>query len=64
MAGRQDASHAHWTGVSPDNRFAFVPDLGLDQVVIYKLDAANSRLQNTWRRPVATGQWTTAYEVS
>lgn len=45
VAGRQDASHAHWTGVSPDNRFAFVPDLGLDQVVIYKLDAANSRLQ-------------------
>ncbi len=39
VAGRQDASHAHWTGVSPDNRFAFVPDLGLDQVVIYKFDA-------------------------
>ncbi len=38
--GRQDASHAHWTGVSPDNRFAFVPDLGLDQVVVYKFDAA------------------------
>ena len=45
VAGRQDASHAHWTGVSPDNRFAFVPDLGLDQVVIYQLDAAKSRLQ-------------------
>lgn len=44
VADRQDASHAHWTGVSPDNKFAFVPDLGLDQVVIYKLDAANSRL--------------------
>ena len=39
VVGRQDASHAHWTGVSPDNRFAFVPDLGLDQVVIYKFDA-------------------------
>ncbi len=24
---RQDASHAHWTGFSPDNRFAFVPTL-------------------------------------
>lgn len=44
VAGRQDASHAHWTGVSPDNRFAFVPDLGLDQVVIYQLNAATSRL--------------------
>lgn len=41
---RQDAPHAHWTGFSPDNRFAFVPDLGLDQVVIYKVDAAASKL--------------------
>jgi 6-phosphogluconolactonase len=39
VEGRQDASHAHWTGVSPDNRFVFVPDLGLDQVVVYKFDA-------------------------
>jgi 6-phosphogluconolactonase len=45
LANRQDASHAHWTGVSPDNRFAFVPDLGLDQVVIYRLDAASSKLE-------------------
>lgn len=44
VAGRQDASHAHWVGFSPDNRFAFVPDLGLDQVVIYQIDAANSQI--------------------
>jgi 6-phosphogluconolactonase len=37
-------SHAHWAGVSPDNRFAFVPDLGLDNVVIYQLDAAASKI--------------------
>ncbi len=36
---RQDKPHAHWTGFSPDNRFAFVPDLGLDRVVIYAFDA-------------------------
>lgn len=35
---RQNAPHAHWVGTSPDNRFVFVPDLGLDQVVIYRLD--------------------------
>lgn len=35
---RQDAPHAHWTGTSPDNRFVFVPDLGMDKVVIWKLD--------------------------
>jgi len=42
---RQDSSHAHWCGFSPDNRFAFVPDLGLDKVVIYKVDAAASKLE-------------------
>lgn len=34
---RQERSHAHWVGFSPDNRFAFVPDLGLDKVVTYKV---------------------------
>ena len=42
---RQTSPHAHWTGFSPDNRFAFVPDLGLDKVVIYKADVAASRLE-------------------
>lgn len=37
VPGRQEGPHAHWVGFSPDNRYAFVPDLGLDQVVIYKL---------------------------
>jgi len=35
---RQDKPHAHWTGFSPDNRFAFVPDLGLDQVLVWRVD--------------------------
>lgn len=43
-ARRQESPHPHWTGVSPDNRFAFIPDLGLDAVVIYRLDAATARL--------------------
>ena len=37
---RQNAPHAHWVGTSPDNRFAFVPDLGMDKVVIWKLNAS------------------------
>lgn len=44
VAGRQDASHAHWVGFSPDNRFAFVPDLGLDKVVIYAHDPETSMI--------------------
>ena len=41
---RQDKPHAHWTGTSPDNRFVFVPDLGMDKVVIYQLDAEQAEL--------------------
>ncbi len=41
VAKRQDAPHAHWTGFSPDGRFAFVPDLGLDQVVTYQVEGTN-----------------------
>ena len=44
VPGRQDAPHAHWVGFSPDNRFAFVPDLGLDKVVIYRIDPENAEL--------------------
>lgn len=44
VSGRQEAPHPHWTGFSPDNRFAFVPDLGLDQVVIYRVDVETARL--------------------
>ena len=44
VGNRQDAPHPHWTGFSPDNRFAFVPDLGLDKVMIYRMDAAQSKL--------------------
>ena len=32
---RQEGPHAHFTGFSPDGRFLFVNDLGLDQVFAY-----------------------------
>ena len=38
VASRQEAPHPHWVGTSPDNQFAFVPDLGMDRVIIYRLD--------------------------
>jgi 6-phosphogluconolactonase len=37
---RQKGPHAHAVVLSPDNRFLFVPDLGTDQIKIYKVDAA------------------------
>jgi 6-phosphogluconolactonase len=35
---RQKEPHAHSINVSPDNKFAFCADLGLDKVLIYKID--------------------------
>ncbi len=36
--GRQKGPHAHSINVSPDDRFVFVADLGIDKVMIYRLD--------------------------
>ena len=41
---RQEKSHPHWTGTSPDNRFVCVPDLGKDAVVVYELDVETAML--------------------
>jgi len=35
---RQKGPHAHSINVSPDDRFVFVADLGIDKIMIYKLD--------------------------
>ena len=35
---RQSGPHAHSINVSPDDRFVFVADLGLDKIMIYRLD--------------------------
>ncbi len=42
---RQKGPHAHSITVSPDNRFALVADLGLDRIMIYRLDVAAGRLR-------------------
>lgn len=36
--GRQNSPHPHWCGYSPDGKYAFVPDLGLDGIVIYAIN--------------------------
>jgi 6-phosphogluconolactonase len=37
-------SHAHSITVSPDNRFAIVADMGLDEILVYKFDANKGTL--------------------
>ncbi|MGC2326920.1 MAG: lactonase family protein, partial [Candidatus Sulfotelmatobacter sp.] len=41
---RQEGPHTHSIDLSPDNRFAFVDDLGLDELFVYKFDAAKGSL--------------------
>jgi len=41
---RQSGPHAHSMFLDAANRFAFVPDLGLDKVMIYKFDAEKGTL--------------------
>lgn len=41
---RQKGPYAHSIVVSPNNKFAYAADLGLDQVLGYRLDAATAKL--------------------
>lgn len=48
---RQEAAHAHFASFSPDNRFAFINDLGGDCIHIYRLNPASAELtpHGEWR---------------
>lgn len=41
---RQEGPHPHWVGVDPSNQFLMVPDLGIDRVVIYRIDHKNATI--------------------
>jgi len=41
---RQESPHPHSIILSPDNRYVFVPDLGMDKILIYKLDQETGKL--------------------
>jgi 6-phosphogluconolactonase len=41
---RQEGPHAHQIDTSSDNRFALAADLGLDEVLVYRFDAAKGTL--------------------
>ena len=42
---RRKAPHAHSIIMDPANRYAFAPDLGLDRIMIYRLDLAQGKLK-------------------
>lgn len=41
---RQEKPHVHCTYISPDNKLLYVPDLGIDRVMIYPFNAASGVL--------------------
>ena len=44
VSDRQQSAHAHFASFSPDNRFAYINDLGSDCIHIYSLNAATAAL--------------------
>jgi 6-phosphogluconolactonase len=53
-APQQKAAHAHFVSFSPDNRFAYINDLGGDSIHIYRIDPATAGMTSagTYHAPV------------
>lgn len=41
---RQNKPYAHWLRTDPSNQYALAADLGMDQIVVYRFDAATGSL--------------------
>ena len=50
---RQGEPHAHCMTISPDGKYVFAADLGIDQIVNYALDPKTSKLEPNRRQPFA-----------
>lgn len=45
ISKRQQSPHVHCTYVSNDNKLLYVPDLGLDKVMVYNFNASSGKLE-------------------
>ena len=52
---RQSAPHGHSINFGPDDQYAFAADLGVDKVLVYKVDAAKGKLKVAGHASVAPG---------
>ncbi len=52
---QQSQPRAHWVGFSPDGKFALVPDLGMDRIVIYRVDLAGPSIERHGFAPSIAG---------
>jgi len=48
-SSRQKGPHIHQTVFSANNSYLYVPDLGIDQVMIYRFDAASGNAMPAWQ---------------
>ncbi len=48
---RQKGPNAHSIIVSPDNQFAYAADLGIDQILCYRLEAAEGKIAKNAEQP-------------
>ena len=55
VQGRQQGLHAHSVNVTPDNKYAVVCDLGLDQVLIYTINPAKGSMEKHKAVNLASG---------
>ena len=55
-ASRQQEPHAHSIMVTPNNKHAFAPDLGLDKIKVYAIDHDNGKLSEQTPGEVEPGQ--------
>lgn len=53
---RQKGPNAHSIVVSPDKRFALAADLGIDKILVYRLDATTAKLTPNDTQPFAKQQ--------
>jgi 6-phosphogluconolactonase len=44
VEGRQEGPHVHATVLSKDNKYLYVPDLGMDKIMIYRFNAKTGAL--------------------
>lgn len=54
-ADRQQGPHVHSTNLSADNKYLYVPDLGIDKVMIYSFDNSKGKLKYVSAAPSTPG---------
>ncbi len=52
---RQSCPHPHSANIDPSGRYVLVPDLGIDRVVVYRMDAAGAALARAGEAAVEPG---------